>query len=109
MLRYTLISIIPVLYNISTHVWSHTMVGIGIYIRKQMIMIRLLGWAPNYSRFVSFSMVPSEVNAESEYMFGSDCFVVTATRDINVNDRIILYGPATNGYVVESRGSLCKL
>jgi hypothetical protein len=26
-------------------------------------------WAPNYSRFVSFSMVPSEVNAESVYMF----------------------------------------
>jgi hypothetical protein len=54
-------------------------------------------------------MVPSEVNAESVYMFGSDCYVVTATRDININDRIILYGAATNGYVVESRGSLCKL
>ena len=51
----------------------------------------------------------SQVNAESVYMFGSDCFVVTATRDINVNDRIVLYGAATNGYVVESRGSLCKL
>ncbi len=49
-------------------------------------------WAPNYSRFVSFSMVPSEVNAESVYIFGSDCFIVTATRDINVNDRIILCG-----------------
>ena len=39
----------------------------------------------------------------------SDCFVVTATRDINVDDRIVLYGAATNGYVVESRGSLSKL
>jgi hypothetical protein len=66
-------------------------------------------WAPNYSRFVSFSMVSSQVNAESVYMFGSDCFVVTATRDINVDDRIVLYGAATNGYVVESRGSLSKL
>jgi hypothetical protein len=66
-------------------------------------------WAPNYSRFVSISMVRSEVNAESVYMFGSDCFVVTARRDMNVNDRIVLYGAATNGYVVESRGSLCKL
>ena len=34
----------------------------------------------------------SQVNAESVYMFGSDCFVITATRDINVNDRIVLYG-----------------
>ena len=42
-------------------------------------------------------------------MFSSDCFVVTATRDINVNDRIILYGAATNEYVVVSHGSLCKL
>ncbi len=50
-----------------------------------------------------------QINAESVYMFGSDCFVVTATRDINVNDRIVLYGAATNGYVVESCGSLCKL
>ncbi len=66
-------------------------------------------WAPKYSRFGSFSMVPSEVNAESVYMFGSNCFVVTATRNINVNDRTILYGAATNRYVVESRGSLYKL
>ncbi len=51
-------------------------------------------------------MVPSEVNAESVYMFGSDCFVVTAICDINVNDRVVLRGAATNGYVVESRGSL---
>jgi hypothetical protein len=42
-------------------------------------------------------------------MFGSDCFVVTATRDINVNDRIVLLGAATNGCIVVSRGSLCKL
>ncbi len=66
-------------------------------------------WAPNYSRFVSFNIVSSEVNAESVHMLGSDCFVVTAPRDINLNDRIILYCAATNGYVVESRGSLCKL
>jgi hypothetical protein len=66
-------------------------------------------WASNYSRFVSFSMVASEVNAESVYMFGSNFFVVTATRDKNVNDRILLYVAATNGYVVESGGSLCKL
>ncbi len=67
-------------------------------------------WARNYSRFVFLSMVSNEVNAESVYMFGSDCFVVTATRDINVNDSIVLYDADTNGYVVvESRGSLCKL
>ncbi len=54
-------------------------------------------------------MVASEVNAESVYMFGSNFFVVTATRDKNVNDRILLYVAATNGYVVESGGSLCKL
>jgi hypothetical protein len=50
-------------------------------------------------------MVASEVNAESGYMFGSDCFVVSVIRDININDRIVLYGAATNGYEVESRGS----
>ncbi len=55
-------------------------------------------------------MVASKVNTESVYMFGSDFYVVTAIRDINnVNDRIVLYGAATNGYVVDSRGSLCKL
>jgi hypothetical protein len=49
-------------------------------------------------------MVLSKVNAESVYMFGSDCFVVTATRDISVNDRIVLLGAGTNRCVVVSRG-----
>ncbi len=106
MLQYTLISVIPILY-ISIHVWFHTMVGIGTH--KKTDDDEKVTQAPNYSRFVSFSLVSSQVNAESVYMFGSDCFVVTATHDINVNDRIVLYGAATNGCVVESRGSLCKL
>ncbi len=42
-------------------------------------------------------------------MFGSDWFVVTATRDVAVDDRIVLYGGSTNVYVIQSRGSLYKL
>ena len=79
------------------------MVGIDTYIRKHMIMIRLLG----HSKFASFCMAPSKVNAESVHMLGSDCFVViTATRDVAVDDRIVLYGAGTNRYVIESRVGL---
>lgn len=42
-------------------------------------------------------------------MFGSDCFIMTATRDIAVNDRIVFYGAGTKRYVIESGGSYCKL
>ncbi len=96
MLRHTHIWVIPILY-INTHLVSCD--GGFWYIHKDN-----LG-----SRFVPFSMVLNEESAESGYMFGSDCFVATATRDIAINDGIILYAAGTNVYVIESRGSLCKL
>ncbi len=40
----------------------------GYWYVQMMMMIRSI-LAPNYTSFVSFSMVHSEVNAESVYMF----------------------------------------
>jgi hypothetical protein len=90
MFPYTPISVIPILY-ISTHVCFPTM-----HIHKKTDDDEKITWAPNYSRFVFFSMVPSEVNDESVYMSSSNCFVVTATREISADDRIVLYDACRN-------------
>ncbi len=74
-----------------------------------MMMRKLLGPPTIQGLYPLVWCLVKLINAESVYMFGSDCFVVTVTRDINVNDRIVLYVATTNGYVVESRGSICKL
>lgn len=61
-LENTCIYVISILY-IFIHTWFTMMVGYGIYIRKQMIMITSRGLLITLGLLVYFSMVPSEVTA----------------------------------------------
>ena len=62
-------------------------------------------WAPNYARFVEFSLDKEEVNTECVYVAVNCCFVLIALKDIKVGSKIIVYGSITDPLGIVARAS----